>query len=238
MMTLTLLAVLLLVREERTVQETGTVRGVRALPQIVKEAFGLSRRNPTVLLLLGATLASGLALGSLETFWQPRFATLLGGSEGNSVVFGVLLAGSFGLGALGNLLATPLSRFFNRHYALVAALSQGLGGLTLVLLALQTHPTAAAGFFWLVYASRGLINSPHAVLFNREVPAARRSAMLSVQSLAAYVGVFLGSSVLGYVAENFSIHLAWVVAGVALGASLLFYLGVGRVEAGLEGESP
>ena len=192
MMALTLLAILLLVREERVEQEAKNVRGVGALPQIVKEAFGLSRRNPTILLLLGATLASGLALGSLETFWQPRFATLLGGSEGNSVVFGVLLAGSFGLGALGNLLATPLSRLFGKRYARVAVFSQGLGGLALVLLALQTSTTAAAGFFWLVYASRGVLNSPHAALFNREVPKARRSAMLSVQSLATYAGLFFG----------------------------------------------
>ena len=234
MMMLTLLAVLLLIREDRAGRGAENVRGVRALPQIVGEAFRLSRRNPTILLLLGATLASGLALGSVETFWQPRFAVLLGGSEGNSVVFGVLLAGSFGLGALGNLLATPLSRFFGKRYALVAALFQGLGGLTLVLLALQTYVTAAAALFWLVYFSRGVINSPHAALFNREAPKARRSAMLSVQSLAAYAGLFLGSSVLGYVAENFSINLAWTVSGVALGASLLFYLGVGRLEARAE----
>ena len=231
MMTLTLLAVLLLVREERVEQEAKNVRGVGALPQIVKEAFRLSRRNPTILLLLGATLASGLALGSLETFWQPRFATLLGGSEGNSVVFGVLLAGSFGLGALGNLLATPLSRLFGKRYARVAVFSQGLGGLALVLLALQTYTTAAAGFFWLVYASRGVLNSPHAALFNREVPKARRSAMLSVQSLATYAGLFLGSTVLGFVSERASVSLAWMLAGTALSASLLFYLGVGRVEA-------
>ena len=72
------------------------VVGFRALPGVISTAFDLSRRNPVILLLFGATFAGGLALVSLETFWQPNFARLLGGSSGgageNSFVFGVLLA--------------------------------------------------------------------------------------------------------------------------------------------------
>jgi hypothetical protein len=193
---------------------------------MMHEAFSLSRRKPTILLLLAAFLASGMALSVVEAFWQPRFATLLGGSEGNSVVFGVLLAGSFGLGMLGNLLSMPLSRLFRQRYGLVAALFQGLQGVALIVLALQTETIAAALFFWLLYLSRGTLHSPHATLFSQEVPRARRSSMLSVQSLATYVGAFLASTGLGYVAERASIGTAWTIAGVIIVLSMFLYVQV------------
>jgi DHA1 family quinolone resistance protein-like MFS transporter len=223
-----LFAVVCLVREDRSALAAGgnTISGVRAIPTMVGEAFNLSRRNPTILLLLAAFLASGMALSVVEAFWQPRFAALLGGSAGNSVVFGVLLTGSFGLGMLGNLLSMPLSRFFRQRYGLVAALFQGLQGLLLVVLAQQTETVAAALLFWLLYFSRGTIHSPHATLFNEEVPKARRSSMLSVQSLATYVGGFLASAGLGYVAERTSISTAWTIAGVVLALSMVLYLQV------------
>lgn len=60
-------------------EESDWRSGFRQVPQIVRDAFTLSRRNPTIVLLLGATFASGLAIISMESFWQPHFAGLLGG---------------------------------------------------------------------------------------------------------------------------------------------------------------
>lgn len=82
----------------------------------------------------------------------------------------------------------------------------------------------AAGFFWLVYLMGGVGLSPHATLLNAEIPAARRSAMLSVQSLAAYLGSFVGGTGLGYIAENISIPAAWLIAGALTVVSLTAYL--------------
>lgn len=228
-------AVVLLVKEERPSGSSGDWRqGYRQLPRIVGDAFTLSRRNPTVLLLLGATLVAGLALSGIETFWQPRFAALLGGSEEHSLFFGAAMAGSFLAGMVGNMVSIPLSRLLKKRYALVAALFQGGQGVMLVVLALQTTVPAALLLFWLVYLNLGALNSPHATLFNRQIPAARRSSMLSVQSLATYVGTFTGSTVLGYLAENYTISTAWIVAGIALMVSLFLYLSVDNHQTTLE----
>ncbi len=224
---LTFLAVLLLVREAPAAHGGDAPKGWRGMPRVALEAVRLSRRNPSLLLLLGASLAGGLALSGVETFWQPYFATLLG-ERGGSVIYGVLLAGSFGLGMLGNLLATPLARRFGGRYALVAAVFQGVQGLLLVLLMLQTATSAATAVFWLVFFSRGLVHSPHAALFNNEVPQARRATMLSVQSLAFYLGGFVGNVLLGFIAERSSIGLAWAVAGGVLLVSVGFYLRLDR----------
>ncbi|HRQ40950.1 MAG TPA: MFS transporter [Chloroflexota bacterium] len=202
--------------------------GFRQMPLILRDAVQLSRRNSTIGLLLATTAAGGLAMVALETFWQPRFATLLGGAAENSLYFGVLMAASFGVGMAGNMAATPLTRWLRQRYALVAALAQGLFGLSLLVLAGQTAVPLAALFFWLTYFNMGLINSPHATLINREIPAARRSAMLSVQSLAGYAGAMLGSILLGYLAEQQSISAAWMVAGLVVVVSSGLYILIDR----------
>jgi predicted MFS family arabinose efflux permease len=69
----------------------------------------------------------------------------------------------------------------------------------------------------------GVINSPHSTLLNREIPAEHRSSMLSIASLATYVGAMIAGAGLGYVAEHSSISAAWIVGGAVLVVSLTLY---------------
>jgi DHA1 family quinolone resistance protein-like MFS transporter len=218
--------VALAVKEERPfTHQSGWRQGFQTVPVIVTDAFQLSRQNPTIILLLGASLASGLAMLGIETFWQPQFAVLQGGVE-NTLLFGLAMAGSFFAGVVGNVISTPLSRMLGKRYGLLAALARGLQGLFLILLALQTAVPLFILLFWLVYLNMGVLDSPHSTLINNEIPSERRSAMLSVQSLAGYVGGVIGSVALGLIAENASVSAAWIVAGSILMVSLFMYLRV------------
>lgn len=217
-------ATILLVREERPAgAHSGWKQGFRRAPAMIRQGFQQSRRNPTIVRLLGVAFASGLAVLSLETLWQPHFAGLLGGSEGHSLFFGLVMGGNFLIGMAGNLLATPLSRLLRKRYALAAAIFQGSGGAFLILLAWQTSTPAAVLLFWLVYLNLGGANSPHLALLNREIPAEQRSSMLSIGSLATYLGAIAGSVGLGYVAEHVSINSAWIISGAILVVSLILY---------------
>jgi len=198
-------------------------RGFSEVPRIIRAGFMLSRSNPTLLLLLGATSISGFALAGLETFWQPNFAHMLGGSEGKSLFFGIVMGGNFLVGMLGNLLATPISRYLKKRYGLVCAVFQGAWGIAIILLAMQVYPAPAALFFWLAYMNMGVIDSPHNTLLNGEIPSEQRSSMLSISSLAGYIGAMIGSAGLGYVAEHASISVAWMIAGLVLVGSLVLY---------------
>ncbi|MCP4166070.1 MAG: MFS transporter [Chloroflexi bacterium] len=218
------------VKEKRpdAAEAGGWRSGIEQTPIIMQDAINLSRRNPTLLLLLAAGMVGGFALAGVETFWQPLFADLAGGSEGKSLLFGVITAGSFLMGALGNMASIPLSKRMHKRYALVAALSRGGQGLFLILLALQSGVVPALILFWLVYVGMSVSNSPHQTLVNAEIPSARRSSMLSVQSLASYVGGFIGSVGLGYIAQHASVNQAWIVAGLVTVVSLGLYLSVDR----------
>jgi len=231
-----LLFIAIAVKESRsTAGDSYSLRtGLAQMPTIVREAFALSRGNPTLNLLLGAALVGGFALAAVETFWQPFFSGVLGDPEGKTIVFGVIMAGSFLFGVGGNLLSIPLSRRLNRRYGLIAALSRGAQGFFLILLALQSSAGAAMALFWLFYVGMSITNSPHATLVNEQIPSARRSSMLSVQSLASYVGAFAGSAELGYLAQQTSISAAWVVAGMTAMVSLLLYIAVDRRQSAVE----
>ncbi len=208
------------VRETRPAQ---TVRGASraGFRVLFSSALTLSRRSPTLKLLFGGALVGGFALSGLETFWQPRFAELLGP---DTLTLSVILAGSFGAGMLGNLASVPLCRFLGGRYALVATLAHGLGGLAFVFSALQTRALPAALLFWLVYLTLGLSGSPLQTLLNRAVPSGARAALLSVASLMTYVGFFAGSVILGGIAERVSVAAAWGLAAVVFTLSVGFYL--------------
>jgi MFS family permease len=221
---LLLAATIFLVREKHvTTNSKAWVQGVREAPLMIRTAFTLSGQNSTLLLLLGAAVASGLALAGLESFWQPHFAGLLGDIEGRTFFFGLVMGGNFLVGMFGNMLATPLSRLLRKRYGLVCAIFQGMRGLILIGLAMQATPHLAVLLFWLVYLNMGVVNSPHSTLLNQEIPAKHRSSMLSIESLASYLGAIIGGFVLGYVAEYISIGAAWTIAGSVLVVSLLLY---------------
>lgn len=219
-----ILTVVLFVKEARpSNQESGWQAGFKQVPGILREAISLTSRNPILLLLIGGSLVAGFVLSSLETFWQPLFATLLDGDSDNSFLFGIIMGGNFVVGMVGNQLSTKLGKLFRGRYGILSALFQALRGGLLVLLALQSTALPAMVLFWLVYLNMGIISSPLVTLFNNEIPSERRSSMLSIQSLISYLGSIAGSTALGYVAEKFSISFAWVISGIALIlASILF----------------
>ena len=202
--------------------------GFTTVPGIVADALTLTRQNRNLPLLMGATLVGGFVLAGVETFWQPFFAALLGGSAEKSWLFGLVMAISFLAGVGGNMLSIPTSKRLNQHYALVAGLARALQSVALLAMALLQPVLGFAGGFWAFYLGLSLNNSPHDTLVNREIPAERRSAMLSAQSLAVYAGSFLGSIILGAIAEKRSISSAWILAALVSMVSLALYARVAR----------
>ncbi len=219
-----LVIVTVFVQEERRQVEGNETWGFREVPGVIKEALTLSLNNPVLRLLFLATAVSGFALASVETFWQPRFAELLGGSDGHRVLFGALMMGGFLAGMVGSLASIPVTRLLGRRYALVGAVFEGLGGGLLILLAAQGTVAGAAALFWLFYFGRSVGASPLGKVQNDEIPKERRSSMLSVASLVSYAGFFSGSAVLGFIADRASIGVAWTVAGTLLVVSTLLYV--------------
>ena len=133
------------------------------------------------------------------------------------------MGGNFIVGMLGNMLANFFSKLFNKQYALVGMIFQGLWGVLIFVLGLVTNTIPAMLVFWLVYLSMGVTNSPYQTLLNLEIPSEQRSAMLSIASLFNYLGAMGGAVITGFVADNLSIPAGWQIAGVLVVLSLILY---------------
>lgn len=225
---ITIIVTLAAVKEQRTEdqQKMKGYHGFSQVPQIINEAVRLTSNSPVLLQLMGAALVGGFILTAVETFWQPHFANILNDAINNSWMFGTIMAISFLAGVGGNLASVPMSRYLGKRYAWVAFLARAGQGAAFLLLATQSSILPAAAGFWLFYLNLGVINSPHETLVNSEIPAARRSTMLSVQSLVSYIGGFLGGILIGWISNTYSLTLAWIVAGGISMLSLIFYLRV------------
>ena len=140
------------------------------------------------------------------------------------------MGGNFLVGMLGNMIVTPVSKALGKRYGLVAAIFQGLRGIVVILLALNSNLPTAILLFWLVYLNMGVVSSPHSTLLNEQIPSEQRSSMLSIASLASYLGGAFGGILLGYIAQQLSIGTAWAIAGAVLVLSLTLYLRVDSIQ--------
>jgi MFS family permease len=215
-------AIAILIREPERAGAATAPSGARSA---VREAIRLVVADRELSLLLVPAACWGLAFGAVETFWQPYFAGLIGGSAaGRTHWFGGLFAASFLFASLGNALATPLSRALERRHALVCGLASTLQMSAIVLLALQSRLLPAAVCFWLIYAANGLLQSPQSALLNQRIPSDKRATLLSLVSLCMSLGGIVGDVGVGYLARTFSIRVAWIAAAASLLASVAAYL--------------
>lgn len=206
----------------------GSVAGLREVPRIVREAVVLSRRTPIVPLLLVSMVASGVAMGAVETLWQPVAQRAFDFTAETSGIVG-LFALLTGIGTLAG--SGWVMRYGTRVPGGSAALAgslqliKGLGLVTMGLLA--TRLGIGAGLF-LVYLGVGGGLAPHDVLINEAVPDERRSVMLSINSLALFLGIAIGFGALGPLADAATPGLALLVAGALTVVASAAYWRAGR----------
>ena len=193
-------------------RDAAAARGTTA---IVRDGLRLARSLPVMRYLLLAGGAMGVAIVSLETFWQPIAGLTFGTDPASSAVFGAL---GFVLGAAGLLGSIAVMRLGERvpgGPAVLAGVSQVVKGLAMLILALHAGGLGVGVGLALAFFAVATQNVPHDALVNDAVPAARRSIMLSIHSLVFFAGVALGSATLGPLANATDPRLALTVAAVA-----------------------
>ena len=194
-------------------------QGLMSLPSALRAVGQSLRADAWLPWLLLLEAVGGVSVAASETFWQPFFAAhfRLGGS--GTTVLGVLLGGCFLAGMLGNLASGWLLGLAGGRAHRLGAGSHLVQAAALLALAWpgQTALWLAAGLFWLTYFARTAFSSSLLALYNGQVGDDRRSLMLSVLSVAFFLGVSLGNLGLGAVSTSWSISWAWTLtAGVVL----------------------
>ncbi len=214
---------ILVVEVANQAHSSGVLSGLRQFPEVVSASIKYGVKNRVILALMVASLVLGFGMMSLEVFWQPQLKGILGANE-QSWIFGVMAAGYFMAASVGNILITPMCSKLGKDYPQILLGLRLFLGASLIVLAFQNTVLGFAVFFMSFLLINGMSNSPHATIFNSQVPGERRSTLMSFESFVLQIGVMTGALTFGYIAEVTSIRTAWVVAGGMLMASSAMYL--------------
>lgn len=215
----------------RRVTNAGVLReGMRAMPEILGDALKLSRDTPIIRWLLVAAAASGLAMVSVETFWQPVASTVLGATAEDSQGFAILgtLAGVAVLG--GSLAVMRYGQRFPGGEAALAGFSLLMRGGAMLLFAISASAVGLAAGLGIVYFALATSNVPHDTMLHKLVPSSRRSSMLSVHSLVFSLGIAVASGPLGWLASATSPRLALWISGLLTISACAAYAVIGRIQ--------
>jgi MFS transporter, DHA1 family, quinolone resistance protein len=195
------------------------------LQTIFKSAFRLVSRQTQLQRLLLVSFINGMGHGAVEAFWQPHFQTTLGLSSQNTFSFGLIMAAGFLCGMVGSVYATKFVNLLNAH-SLASLSAQIFKALCLFLLAGSGNFYLTAVAFGLFYATLMLNMSPHATLYNQRIPSENRSTLLSVSSLVLYLGVGLGTTIFGYLAQHSGFGIGFLFLAIPTFLSAFIYLGI------------
>lgn len=204
---------------------------LRTAPEIARTAartIGGSRILPW-LFTGGAALALGI--GAVESFWQPRFLDLSGVNGTGKLAFGAVMAACFAGGAAVSMAAPLMTRLLGgkRHWS--AFLFTLLFSGSLMMLAFSESRGFMAIFMILCYSIAEGSAVPRRALLNDAVPAEVRATMLSVDSLAMYIG-FGGIVGLSFLAQAGGIPAAWKLAAAVIALLAFSYVIAGRYAPG------
>ena len=150
-------------------------------------------RTRRLALILVSSIALGLALLSVETFWQPRLNEIV--TSDNVRMFGLLSAGYFAMAILGAGLSPLGVRALGGNRAAGVVIYRLGSAILLAVLAVQTQTNGFAatyfGFFFLFAAASPM----ESAMLNELVPDERRSTLISVNSLLMQLGGLAGALV-------------------------------------------
>jgi MFS family permease len=224
-----LVAVLLLMRETRHGRGTGAVvASVREVPNVVREGFGLLRHSRILTALVGVELFWGFAIVAFETLFPIRLAEVVGGTTEAGALMGPISSGAWFAAAAGAAGIAVLSRWTG--VAGAALMLRLLQGATIVLMGVLAGVLGLVTAYLACYLTHGASNPMHTTLLHREVTAAHRTTVLSLNSMVFHPAAAVGALVLTAIATGTSLATAMVVGGLVCAVAAPLYLPAWRAQ--------
>jgi MFS family permease len=223
-------AVLRLLTEDRPPREGSVGRalasGARAIPGTVTGAVRLSVTDGPMRLVLVLTAVGGVGLVACELLGPVRFAELAGGRDGGAAVYGMVLAVSFGVAAVGAMAVPSLRRLLGGSTRWTCALLLGCGAAAMAVIAGPDVLLVAGAGFAVYYLAHGSTWPLLSAVLHTRVDAAHRATAVSAMSLAMALGGILGNLAVPPLAAAVSTEAGFLAVGVVvlLGAVACLWL--------------
>lgn len=165
--------------------------------------------------LLTLALATGFALISVETYWQPALASF----QPAPWVFGAVSFAGFFAVIAGTRLAERILTWRADHGAALLLGMKALFGAGLILLALQFREAGFIAAYMLAYFFLGGGGVAENTLLNRAVPSGQRASVLSLFSFAVQIGGLIASACGYFVSVRGDFRNMWWIGGALLALS-------------------
>ncbi len=173
-------------------------------------AFVLQKGMIRALVLL--SLATGFALISVETYWQPALSSL----QAASWVFGATSFTGYVFVIAGSWLAERLLMRHAKDGAVLFLLFKAILGAGLILLAFRLQGPYFISVYMAVYFFLGSGSVVENTLLNQAAPANQRASILSLFSFILQIGGLI-ASLCGYgISARAGFRTIWLIAGAAL----------------------
>lgn len=185
-----------------------------AAPELARTVLRHIKAGPSIVLIFAGGAALALGMGSVESFWQPRFAGL-SPDGGFGILFGLVMSGCFLVGALSSLAAPRISAFPGGSRVRTALFFTLTAAASLLFLSFVESRLVTAIGMMAVYASTEGASVPRKALLNDSIPGSIRATMLSMDSMSSYLG-FACVVVLGFLAKSTGIPMAWRTAALLI----------------------
>ncbi len=188
---------------------------------------GFGNKQIISFMVLGAILA--LAVQALNMQWTIVFQKdyHLETKYLGWIFIGIALAQAWG----GNL--SKYSQRFFRDEKKSLAITQIATAVLVIIITQISGFLATLIFFLLHELTRGAFKPLKQNFFNDQLLSETRATVLSLDSMINKVGSLIGLLISGFLANSYSINIAWLASGLfLLGASLLFFLPKRRLSPG------
>lgn len=186
--------------------------GFRQLGLHVKESLFFMAQKGMVRMLFVFSFITGIALVSIETYWQPALNAL---SPAPWLLGAVTFSGFFCVILGSKAIEHTLMKRSDGGAALLLGL-KALFGICLVLLVFQFRVQFFIAVYMLAYLFLGGSSVAESTLLNQAAPAGQRASILSLFSFVLQVGG-LAASLCGYVVSaQTSYRNLWLIAGALL----------------------
>ncbi len=206
-------------------------------------------RSPVVRPLFWVSAFGGVFFMYGFYAWQPYVLELLGRPDAIWLL-GIVQAGFSCAGIFGNMLVGRVmgegesrrepARVLELATWVTAALTFAIAGVGLAGLVPGVLAAGIAITLWVLWGALfGLITPVRMAYINDNIPSPQRATVLSLDAFFGDAGAAVGQPALGWISTRLSIPVAWVVGGVFMAISALFYRSSGtaaRAAAAARGE--
>ena len=192
----------------------------------IREGIKVVLSSKAFAIAISGGFTVGLALSSVETYWQPAFIQVSGSEESNWML-GIIMFLGFAAVSGGNFLAQRVLGGQGKTNLRIHILSRGLLGASLVLFALQTSKAGYILLYTILYLSLGLGNIAELTIINSLTPSNIRASILSLYSFVIQIGLIASSLISSLTVRWIGFTGVWIIMAIITG---IFVIGSFVVE--------